>query len=103
MIDATFLKQEQRKAARKVAEETGTPFLILDCHAPEAVIEAWLAQRQAEGGDPSDATLEVVRAQLASREPLDAAEQARSKRIDTDQAASLDGLVKHIRQHLPTV
>jgi predicted kinase len=38
VIDATFLKQEQRKAARKVAEETGTPFLILDCHAPEAVI-----------------------------------------------------------------
>jgi aminoglycoside phosphotransferase family enzyme/predicted kinase len=102
VIDATFLKQEQRKAARKVAEETGTPFLILDCHAPEAVIEAWLAQRQAEGGDPSDATIEVVRAQLASREPLGAGELAQSKRIDTDQAASLDGLVKHIRQHLPT-
>ncbi|BAN50601.1 bifunctional aminoglycoside phosphotransferase/ATP-binding protein [Metapseudomonas resinovorans] len=103
VIDATFLKQEQRKAARKVAEETGTPFLILDCHAPEAVIEAWLAQRQAQGGDPSDATMEVVRAQLATREPLDAGEQARSKRIDTDQAASLDGLVEHIRQHLPSV
>ncbi|WP_044874109.1 AAA family ATPase [Pseudomonas sp. LFM046] len=101
VIDATFLKQVQRQAARKVAEETATPFLILDCHAPEAVIEAWLAQRQAEGGDPSDATLEVVRAQLASREALDAGEQAQSKRIDTDQEASLDSLVEQIRAHLP--
>ncbi|MDE3735605.1 AAA family ATPase [Pseudomonas resinovorans] len=103
VIDATFLKQEQRQAAHKVAEETGTPFLILDCHAPEAVIEAWLAQRQAEGGDPSDATMDVVRAQLASREPLDASELLQSKRIDTNQAASLDGLVELIRQHLPGV
>ncbi|WP_271409198.1 bifunctional aminoglycoside phosphotransferase/ATP-binding protein [Pseudomonas sp. Q1-7] len=103
IIDATFLKLAQRKAARKVAEKTGTPFLILECHAPEAVIESWLAQRQAEGGDPSDATLEVVRAQLANREPLNASEQTQSKRIDTHQASSLDDLVKLIRQHLPGV
>ncbi|MGQ7817348.1 bifunctional aminoglycoside phosphotransferase/ATP-binding protein [Metapseudomonas furukawaii] len=103
VIDATFLKHEQRAAACKVAEETGTPFLILDCHAPEAVIEAWLVQRQAEGGDPSDATLEVVRAQMANREPLTAEELAQSSRIDTDQASSLDSLVARIRQHLPGV
>ncbi|AYF90099.1 hypothetical protein D6Z43_24230 [Pseudomonas sp. DY-1] len=103
VMDATFLKRDQRKAARQVAEETGTPFLILHCHAPEAVIEAWLEQRQTEGNDPSDATMDVVRAQLLSREPLDTVEQAQSKRIDTDQAASLDGLVELIRQHLPGV
>ncbi|MCO6060183.1 bifunctional aminoglycoside phosphotransferase/ATP-binding protein [Pseudomonas sp. MOB-449] len=103
IIDATFLKHDQRKAACKVAEETGTPFLILDCHAPEAVIETWLAQRQAEGRDPSDATMDVVRAQLVNREPLDSHELTQSKRIDTDQASSLDGLVELIRQHLPGV
>ncbi|MFC5695066.1 AAA family ATPase [Pseudomonas sp. GCM10022186] len=101
VIDATFLKHEQRSAARKVAERTGAPFLILDCHAPETVIEGWLAQRNAEGRDPSDATMEVVRAQLTNREPLDVAEQARSKRIDTDQESSLDSLVERIRAHLP--
>ncbi|MFZ6050210.1 AAA family ATPase [Pseudomonas sp. CR3202] len=101
VIDATFLKQDQRSAARKVAEQTGAPFLILDCHAPETVIESWLVQRKAEGRDPSDATMEVVRAQATHREPLDAAEQARSKRIDTDQEASLDSLVERIRAHLP--
>nr|WP_251702269.1 AAA family ATPase [Pseudomonas boanensis] len=101
VIDATFLKHAQREAARDVAEDTGTPFLILDCHAPDAVIASWIAQRQALGGDPSDATMDVVHAQQASREALDASEQTQSKRIDTDQEASLDNLVERIRQHLP--
>ncbi|WP_162874687.1 ATP-binding protein, partial [Pseudomonas viridiflava] len=69
VIDATYLKHEQRIAAAKVAETTGVPFLILDCEAPDAVIEGWLAQRQAQNSDPSDATMDVIKAQQASREP----------------------------------
>jgi uncharacterized protein len=65
------------------------------------VIAAWLQQRQAEGSDPSDATLEVIQAQQASRDELNTDEQAHSRRIDTHQAASLDGLIDSIRQRLP--
>jgi predicted kinase len=101
VIDATYLKREQRDNAAQVAEATGTPFLILDCQAPEAVIESWLAQRQADNADPSDATLEVVKAQQASREPLDAEEQKHSKRVETQESASMDQLIEQIRQHLP--
>ena len=101
VLDATFLKREQRAAAWEIAEETGVPFLILDCQAPEAVIAGWLAQRQSEGSDPSDATLEVIQAQLASRDELSAEEQQHSKRVDTPDAASLDALVASIRQRLP--
>lgn len=100
VLDATYLKQAQRQAAHAVAEQTGVPFLILDCHAPEAVIAAWLAERQSEGSDPSDATLEVIQAQEAGREALSDAEQAHSGRIATHEAASLDGLVERIRNHL---
>ncbi|MHB1370811.1 MAG: bifunctional aminoglycoside phosphotransferase/ATP-binding protein, partial [Pseudomonadaceae bacterium] len=103
VIDATYLKQAQRGAAWQIAEATGVPFLILDCHAPDAVLDQWLAQRQAEGSDPSDATQEVIRAQQASRDPLSEQEQARSRRIDTHDAGSLDRLVEAIRQHLPGV
>jgi predicted kinase len=84
-----------------VANETGVPFLILDCHAPEAVIASWLEQRQAENSDPSDATLEVVKAQQASREPLDAQELANSTRIDTQEASGMDQVIDQIRQRLP--
>ncbi|HCL77704.1 MAG TPA: hypothetical protein DIC26_17855, partial [Pseudomonas sp.] len=75
VIDASYLKQEQRQAAWQVAESTGVPFLIIDCQAPDAVIEQWLAQRQAQGADASDATMEVIRAQQANREALSEAEQ----------------------------
>lgn len=101
VLDATFLKRAQRAAAWKMAEETGVPFLILDCHAPESVIAGWLAQRQSDGNDPSDATLEVIQAQQAGREPLSDEEQQHSKRVDTPDAASLDALVASIRQRLP--
>ncbi|MEG1342637.1 MAG: AAA family ATPase [Pseudomonas sp.] len=101
VIDATYLKQAQRQAAADVASETGVPFLILDCNAPQAVIASWLAQRQADKNDPSDATLEVVEAQLASRDPLTAEELLQSKRVETNESGSLDLLVKQIRQRLP--
>ena len=101
VIDATYLKQPQRQAAAEVASETGVPFLILDCNAPDAVIASWLAQRQADQNDPSDATLEVVAAQQASREALSNEERLQSKRVETNESDSLDDLVKQIRQRLP--
>jgi hypothetical protein len=101
VIDATYLKHAQREAAWQVAEATGVPFLILDCHAPDAVIAGWLEQRRVEGKDPSDATLEVVKAQQANREALDEEEQAHSKRVDTHDSESLDTLVERIRRRLP--
>ncbi|TNF20015.1 MAG: hypothetical protein EP327_01275, partial [Pseudomonadales bacterium] len=103
VIDATYLKAAQREAASEVAEELGAPFLILDCHAPEAVIAGWLEQRQSEGTDPSDATLDVIKAQQAGREALSSEELSHSKRVDTHDSASLDGLVEQIRQRLPGI
>ncbi|MFU7526846.1 hypothetical protein ACM9NN_30325, partial [Pseudomonas paraeruginosa] len=52
---------------------------------------------------PSDATLDVIRTQQATRARLAAAETAQSKRGDTHDAASLDGLVDGIRQRLPAL
>ena len=101
VIDATYLKHAQRQAAEQVAEERGVPFMILDCQAPEAVIASWLSQRQAQNNDPSDATLEVIAAQQASREPLTADEATHSKRVDTDISTSLDEVVEQIRAKLP--
>ncbi|WQG56722.1 AAA family ATPase [Pseudomonas sp. RTB3] len=101
VLDATFLKREQREAAAKVAEATGAPFLILDCNAPQAVIANWLAQRQAYKSDPSDATLAVIGEQHANRDPLTAEELILSQRVETNESGTLDALVAHIRQRLP--
>lgn len=101
VLDATYLKRDQRQAAADIASQTGVPFLILDCHAPEAVIASWLEQRRAENTDPSDATLEVVKTQQASREPLSAQELVQSTRVDTQSAGSMDQVIEQIRQRLP--
>jgi aminoglycoside phosphotransferase family enzyme/predicted kinase len=100
VIDAAYLKREQRQAAHQVAEQTGAPMLILDCHAPDAVISARLAQRQATQQDPSDATQAIIDAQHASREALDHAEQAVSIRVDTHDTSSLDSLIARLRNYL---
>ncbi|WP_454254623.1 bifunctional aminoglycoside phosphotransferase/ATP-binding protein [Pseudomonas sp. Marseille-Q8238] len=101
VLDAAYLKREQRAAAWQVAENNGDPFLILDCQAPQEVLVARLQQRQTEADDPSDATSAVIDAQLASREPLSADEQAYSKLVNTHDSGSLDGLVSSIRLRLP--
>ncbi|AYC31690.1 hypothetical protein D3880_04465 [Pseudomonas cavernae] len=101
VIDAAYLQQAQRQAACLAAESAGVPFLILDCQAPQEVIVEWLAQRQNAGQDPSDATLEVIQAQQASREALGAEELTHCKRVNTHESASLDSLISGIRQRLP--
>jgi aminoglycoside phosphotransferase family enzyme/predicted kinase len=101
VIDATYLKADQRAAAAQVAESTGVPFLILDCNAPAAVISSWLQQRQAHSDDPSDATQAVIDAQQASREPLSETELLQTRRVETHESGSLDTLVQQIRQRLP--
>lgn len=103
VLDATYLKHEQRLAARLVAEGNGVPFLIVDCQAPEAFIQSWLEKRQAEGQDPSDATLDVIRAQVAKGEELDEQERHFSITLPTHEASHLDKLVKSIRQKLPNL
>jgi uncharacterized protein len=101
VIDATYLKRDQRDAASQIAEACGAPFLILNCSAPDDVIASWLEQRKAAGTDPSDATMEVVRAQEASREALAGDELLHSKRVDTHESTSLDSLISRIRQRIP--
>lgn len=101
VLDASFLKRAQRDAARQVAEDNGVPFLLLDCQAPEGVLEQRLTQRLREGNDPSDATLDVLHAQQASREPLAEDELARQRVVDTHAGSGLEQLVAELRQRMP--
>ena len=76
IIDATFLKHEQRELFRHLADSLRVPFVILDCQAPEKVLRARIIQRMHEGHDASEADLAVLDYQLANHDPLTAAEMA---------------------------
>ena len=100
VVDATFLQRAQRRRFLELARTRGLPFLILSVEAPEALLRGRVERRLAARRDPSEATLKVLEAQLARREPLDEEEQALTLHIDTSQKWSAERLLAAVRERL---
>jgi predicted kinase len=96
IVDATFLKHDQRKSQGMLAERLGASFLILDCRAPIATLKSRIESRALLGRDPSEADLSVLDRQLAAHDDLTEEEQRDTLRIDTEGTVSIDRLVKKI-------
>lgn len=86
IVDATFLRRDQRAPFRALAQRLDVPFHILHTHAPRQVLEQRIRQRMAEGRDPSEADFTVLRGQLARQEPW--SDQERPHLIDMDTTSS---------------
>ena len=97
IVDATFLKSEQRQAFRVLAERCGVPFHILDLTADREVLVRRIRHRLEKGRDPSEADVRVLERQLASAEPLTGPESAFSITVDGNDGgidAALPGLLQ---------
>lgn len=94
IVDAAFLKKEQRDLFAALARELALPFVIFDLHADVGVLLARVVARRAEGIDPSDAGPEVLAQQLATAEALAEDELAQSLPVDTSAVLSQDMLEK---------
>jgi aminoglycoside phosphotransferase family enzyme/predicted kinase len=70
IVDATFRHRADRDTFREHLPE-GTPLLVAECLAPEAVLVARAHARARHPSRVSDAGADVVRAQLRTRDPLD--------------------------------
>ena len=73
IVDAAFLRRDERSAFRTLATELGVKFRILATSAATAELRRRLMARS---GDASEATVAVLEKQLAWLEPLDAEELA---------------------------
>ena len=73
ILDAAFLRRDERAAARALAGELRVPFAILDCQAPPAVLRERLLARR---GDASEAGVAVLEQLEAVAEPLTTEEQS---------------------------
>jgi uncharacterized protein len=93
IVDATFLKSAQRTAFAQMARQRATPFAILHCHAPVQALRARIAHRLAQGHDASEATEDVLDAQLDDQEPLTAAEQSFTILADTSAPVDMASLL----------
>ncbi len=76
VVDATFLRRDQRRPFEDWADQQGVPWLIVDCVAPDEELRARVRRRQEAGGDPSDASLEILEQQRKQQEPLTDEERA---------------------------
>lgn len=100
VVDATYLKAQQRQVVQSLIEQQCAPYVIIHCQAPLETIEAWIAERARRGDDPSDATIEVVRQQLESTEPLSEQEAQHCLIVQTDQEDSMERLVETLGKRI---
>jgi aminoglycoside phosphotransferase family enzyme/predicted kinase len=98
VIDAAFLQAAQRERFFALARERRARFLIVSCHADRAALLGRLEARVRSGRDPSEATREVLEAQLRNMEPLTPEERALAIEVDTDSPADVDTALRRVRE-----
>ncbi len=87
IVDATFLRTAHRAAFHALALALGVPFAIVHMEATPAELRNRLATRAAGGTDASDATLQVLEAQIRNAEVL-TGEELRDTVIATGSTAA---------------
>jgi aminoglycoside phosphotransferase family enzyme/predicted kinase len=90
LVDATFLKREQRDAFRDLAGRLDVPFRIAHFFARPQTLMTRVAARAAGGADASEEGHEVLQAQLRTQEPLAADEEPAVVRFDTERLSQDD-------------
>jgi aminoglycoside phosphotransferase family enzyme/predicted kinase len=83
VVDAAFLKHDERSCFREVARRRAVPFVILDFDAPEKLLRERIAQRAAAASDASEADLSILERQIQSREALVPEERVAAVSVDT--------------------
>jgi aminoglycoside phosphotransferase family enzyme/predicted kinase len=90
IIDAAFLRRDERDAFRALSADLQLPFTILHCRAHEERLRERVAMRTASGTDPSEADVAVLEHQLEHCEPL--ADDERAFVIEAATDDSVDTL-----------
>ena len=93
IIDATFLKIEQRDLFRQLAIECNAKFVIIDVLASYEELCERISQRQ---NDVSDATIEVLQQQLKVAQSLSIEEQNYVMTLDTQSDSGFAQLISKL-------
>lgn len=87
LVDAAFLRTDERMQFATLAESMSVPFAIVECRAPLSLLRQRVAHRQASGGDASEADLSVLERLQAVDEPLTEAESSHALVADAASGA----------------
>ena len=94
IVDATFLKHEQRNSFQSLARQSGIPFLIIHCTADNDILRQRIVRREKLGRDASEAGLKVLEHQLQNQEPLVQEELQYSMTIDTGSSINIEQVLQ---------
>lgn len=100
ILDATYIRQRDRLAARELARRHGARFAILHLTAPEEVIHERLVARSRDPQRVSDARWETYLAQRDSADPLDGF--APEEVMEIDAARPIPEQTRHVLAQLET-
>jgi aminoglycoside phosphotransferase family enzyme/predicted kinase len=85
IIDATFIKKDQRELFSRLAKDLQISLVLLDFPLSEAELRRRIAQRsRGAADDASEATLEVLEYQIEHEEPLTTIERQLAIRVSPD-------------------
>ncbi len=98
IVDATFLHKPHRDRFLQIAANLNVPAHIISCELDDKETQRRLEHRQAIGTDPSDADIEVYKAQLKNADPLSESELAITFRINTAAQDPLQDLMRTMQR-----
>jgi aminoglycoside phosphotransferase family enzyme/predicted kinase len=93
LVDATFLRAEQRQSFRTLADNEGVPLRILHCEGSDTIQRQRIQTRAAQGHDASEADLTVYAQQQQRQELLSSEELAYTSAINTTQKPNLKDIL----------
>lgn len=98
LVDAAFLRRDQRLEFRQLAAANAARFAILDCVASPGELRRRILARAQRGRDASEADLAVLDQQLRTAEPLEGAERRDSVTVDTERGIRYAELAARLRR-----
>ncbi len=89
IVDATFLKQQQREQMRQLSRNLKIPFVILDFHLEEKELFRRINFRRTQSGQVSEATAAVLGKQLELAQPLTKSEEELTIKVYHDSSVEI--------------
>ncbi len=100
IVDATFIRQQQRELFSRLAEELHVPLIILDFPLTEGELRRRIEQRVlGTTKDASEATVEVLDYQLEHEEPLTTVEKPLAIKVHSD--TTVEAVTASLRKPTP--
>lgn len=100
IMDATFLKQWQRRLFLELSSEVEIPFLILNLQCDTKILRNRIEERSSTGIDISEADLNVLEKQMQTSEPLSNKEREICFVVDCSSMKSIKRAISALAKYL---